>query len=106
MHGPEEFKQAFVGFAAAFSDFRTTIDLIVAEDDLVVVYGVASGTHDGPFMGLPPTGNVLRWTGIAIYRLDADGRIAERWQEIDGLGLFGQLGLLPPMAAPPAADPS
>ncbi len=56
-----------------------------------MVYGVASGTHDGPFMGLPPTGNVLRWTGMAIYGFDADGLIDRRWQEIDGLGLFGQL---------------
>ena len=96
IHGPEAFKQAYAGFATAFSDFSTTIDLIVAEGDLVVTYGVASGTHDGPFMGLPPTGNKLQWTGVAIYRLD-EGRIAERWQEIDGLGLFGQLGLLPPM---------
>lgn len=97
IHGPEAFKQAYVGFATAFSDFNTTIDLLVAEGDHVVAYGVASGTHDGPFMGLPPTGNKLRWTGVAIYRLDGEGRIAERWQEIDGLGLFGQLGLLPPM---------
>ena len=97
IHGPEAFKQAYVGFATAFSDFNTTIDLMVAEGDHVVAYGVASGTHDGPFMGLPPTGNTLRWTGVAIYRLDGEGRIAERWQEIDGLGLFGQLGLLPPM---------
>jgi len=61
IHGPEAFREAFVGFATAFSDFRTSIDLMVAEGDLVVVYGMASGTHDGPFMGLPPTGNVLRW---------------------------------------------
>ncbi len=108
LHGPEAFKQAYVGFATAFSDFRTTIDLIVAEDDLVVVYGVASGTHDGPFMGLPPTGRVLRWTGIAIYRLDGAGLIAERWQEVDALALMGQLGLLPPMpgGGPPAGDES
>ena len=102
MHGAEAFKQAYIGFATAFSDFHTTIDLIVAEADLVAVYGVASGTHDGPFMGLPPTGRSRRWTGMAIYRFDCEGRIAERWQEIDGLGLFGQLGLLPPMpGAPP-----
>lgn len=100
LHGPEAFKQAFVGFAGAMSDFRTTIDMIVAEDDLVVVYGVASGIHDGEFMGLAPTGQTLRWTGVAIYRFDADGLIDGRWQEIDGLGLFGQLGLLPP---PPGA---
>jgi steroid delta-isomerase-like uncharacterized protein len=98
IHGPEAFKQAYIGFATAFSDFRTSIDLILAEGDLVAVWGVATGTHDGPFMGLPPSGRALRWTGMAIYRLDADGLIAERWQEIDGLALFAQLGLLP---APP-----
>lgn len=100
LHGSEAFKQAYVGFATAFSDFNTTIDLIIAEADLVAVYGVASGTHDGSFMGLPPTGNTLRWTGMAIYGFDASGLIDRRWQEIDGLGLFGQLGLLPP---PPGA---
>ena len=96
IHGPEAFKQAYIGFATAFSDFRTSIDLILAEGDLVAVWGVASGTHDGPFMGLPPSNRALRWTGMAIYRLDSDGLIAERWQEIDGLALFAQLGLLPP----------
>lgn len=105
LHGPQAFKEAYVGFTTAFSDFRTSIDLIVAEDDLVVVYGVASGTHDGPLLGLPPTGRVLRWTGMAIYRLDGDGLIAERWQEVDSLALMGQLGLLPPMpGAPPAGE--
>ena len=39
LHGPEEFKQAYMGFATAFSDFNTTIDLIVAEGDLVAVWG-------------------------------------------------------------------
>lgn len=102
LHGPEAFKQAYVAFATAFSDFSTSIDILVAEGDHVVAYGVASGTHDGPFMGLPPSGKAMRWTGVAIYRLDADGRIAERWQEVDALSLFGQLGLLPPMGPPPA----
>ena len=41
---------------------------------------------------------------MAIYRLDGDGLIAERWQEIDGLALFAQLGLLPRLrAAEPGA---
>lgn len=105
IHGPEAFKQAYVGFATGFSDFRTSVDLIVAEGDLVAVWGVATGTHDGPFMGLPPSGRALRWTGMAIYRMDTAGLITERWQEIDGLALFAQLGLLPPPpGGPPAGD--
>ena len=100
LHGPQAFRDAYVGFSTAFSDFHTTIDIMVAEGDYVVAYGEAGGTHDGPFMGLPPTNRQMRWTGVAIYRLDDDLRIAERWQEIDGLSMFGQLGLLPP---PPGA---
>ena len=59
----------------------------------------------GPFLGLPPTGKAVRWTGMAIYRFDDQGRITERWQEIDGLGLFAQLGLLPPMPGPGGPPP-
>lgn len=108
IHGPQAFKEAYIGFATGFPDFHTSIDLIVAEGDHVAVWGVATGTHNGPFMGLSPTGNALRWTGMAFYRFDSDGLIAERWQEFDGLGLFAQLGLLPPPLGgpPPAGDPS
>ena len=105
IHGPEAFKQAYMGFATGFPDFNTTIDLILAEGDLVAIWGVASGTHDGPFMGVPPTGKALQWTGMAIYRFDGDGLIAERWHEVDGLSLFAQLGLLPPPGEGPVRPP-
>jgi steroid delta-isomerase-like uncharacterized protein len=95
--GPEAFKQANIMYTNAFPDFYSTIDMIIAENDLVMVYGVATGTHQGDFMGLPPDGKKLRWTGIAIYRFNGDGKIDGRWQEFDGIGLFMQLGLIPPM---------
>ncbi|MGH2368678.1 MAG: hypothetical protein ACRDI2_10795, partial [Chloroflexota bacterium] len=37
--------------------------------------------------------------GIDIFRV-ADGRLAELWQEEDSLGLWRQLGLLPPIPEP------
>lgn len=94
LRGPEAFKQAYIMYTSAFPDFRTTIDLIIAEGNLVMVYGVATGTHLGNFMGLPATGKKLRWTGVAIYRFNDDGKIDGRWQEFDGLSLFAQLGLI------------
>jgi predicted ester cyclase len=97
--GPEAFKQAYIMYASAFPDFNTTIDMIIAEDDLVMVYGLASGTHQGNFMGLEATGKKLEWTGVAIYRFNDAGMIDARWQEIDGLRLFAQLGLIPNMFA-------
>lgn len=38
-----------------------------------------------------------RSTGVAIYRFNDEGLIDGRWQEFHGLGLFTQLGLIPPM---------
>lgn len=84
-------------YTKGFPDFYTTIDIIIAERNQVVVYGVQSGTHLGELMGLPPTGKKVSWTGIAIYRFNNEGKIDGRWQEFDALGLFQQLGLIPPM---------
>jgi predicted ester cyclase len=84
-------------------DFHTTIDMIVAEKNLVAVYGVASGTHLGVLMGLPPSGKKVSWTGTAIHRFNDEGKIDGRLQEFDGLGLFQQLGLIPPMGGASAS---
>jgi predicted ester cyclase len=97
LRGPEAFKQANIMYTNAFPDFYSTIDMIIAENDLVMVYGVASGTHKGDFLGLAPTGKKVSWTGVAIYRFNDEGKIDGRWQEFDGLSLFTQLGLIPPM---------
>ena len=97
LRGPEAFKQANIMYTRAFPDFYTTVDMIIAENNQVVVYGVASGTHKGEMMGLPPTSKKISWTGIAIYRFNDDGKIDGRWQEFDALGMFQQLGLIPPM---------
>lgn len=97
LRGPEAFKQANALYLQAFPDFQTSVDLVVAENDIVMVYGVASGTNTGSFMNRPATGKKINWTGVAIYRFNEDGKIDGRWQEFDGLGLFTQLGIIPPM---------
>lgn len=48
------------------------------------------GVHTGTFLGIPPTGRPFRVSGIGLFRI-ADGRVAERWLEFDGLGLLRQL---------------
>ncbi len=97
LRGSEAFKQANIMYTKAFPDFVSTIDMIIAERNLVMVYGVASGTHEGDFMGLPPDGKKVSWTGMVVYRFNDEGKIDGRWQEFDGIGLFTQLGLIPPM---------
>ncbi|MBI5961353.1 MAG: ester cyclase [Chloroflexi bacterium] len=97
MKGPEAFKQAYIMYITAFPDFDTPPQIVIAEGDYVMLYGPATGTHLGDFMGLPPTGKKLQWSGVSIYRFNQEGKIVERWQELNALGLMQQLGVIPPM---------
>jgi predicted ester cyclase len=56
----------------------------------------ARGTNLGPFLGAPPTGRVVTYTGFDLNRI-RDGRIVESWVNYDALGLLQQLGLVPPV---------
>ncbi len=48
---------------------------------------------EGSSWGSPPTGARVTVTGIDILRV-ANGRIQERWGEVDVLGLRRQLGII------------
>jgi predicted ester cyclase len=52
------------------------------------------GTHQGEFMGIPPTGKRVTFTGIWFARLKG-GRLQEQWVSFDALGLLRQLGAIP-----------
>ena len=89
-------KQVACMFLAAFPDVRFTVEDLIAEGDRVVARLTQCGTHYGMFLGLPPTGKRVQITGIEIFRF-AGGKIVEHWNNYDDLGLFQQLGALPPM---------
>jgi predicted ester cyclase len=69
----------------------------MAEDDLVTVRYVVSGTHTGEYRDVEPTGHTVEWTGMAMYRIE-DGRIAEIWLEENRLDLLEQLEVVDPPA--------
>jgi predicted ester cyclase len=87
-------RQTFVVYLTAFPDITFTIDLQIAEGDLVSTRWSASGTNSGSLLGMPPTGRSATVTGIDIFRV-AGGKIVERWGSFDGLGMMQQLGLAP-----------
>jgi steroid delta-isomerase-like uncharacterized protein len=84
-------QQRWAMLRAALPDARITIDDLVAEGDTVAVRFTLRGTHTGPLMGTAPTGRRVAVTGIDLNRI-VDGRIAERWENFDTLGLLQQLG--------------
>jgi predicted ester cyclase len=63
---------------SGFSDRREEIELIVADEDKAVSYARVTGTHDGDFMGLPPTGRTVDFRVMGILRF-ANGQAVERW---------------------------
>lgn len=87
-------KQAFRAFVQGAPGYHVVEDL-VAEDDKVVGRITAYGKHEGDLFGVPATGNELRVTGIAIWRI-RDGRIVEHWHQTDEMGLMQQVGVIPP----------
>lgn len=92
--GREGVKQVMQMFRSAFPDGRLTIESLIAEGDRVVARHTFTGTHDGEFMGVAPTGRTVRIQEIDIGRIE-DGKIAEHWGLADVLGLMQQLGAIP-----------
>ena len=92
--GAAGMRQAAEVFRKAFPDWRSDLQHMIAEDDLVAEHFVAHGTHRGSVMGETPTGQEVALRGVNIFRITG-GKITERWGRLDDLGLLQQLGLGP-----------
>lgn len=94
IRGLEGLKQIISGLLHAFPDLHLTIHDMVAEGDKVVARVRWTGTHQGEYRGIAPTGNQVTFTAITIYRI-LGGKVVEIWEEGDMLGLMQQLGVIP-----------
>ncbi len=102
--GPDAFAERLVLFLTAFPDFAIQVDDAFADGDMVVTRYTATGTHQGTWLGIEPTGTSVEYTGMNVFRLEC-GKIAESWGEANHLSLLRQLGGLPE-ATPPEATPT
>ena len=90
----EAAKQEASDFRRGFPDVVSTIEDLVAEGDRVAARWTARATHLGEYVGVPPIGKEVEFTGISMYRIEG-GRIAESWTVQDELGLMRQIGAVP-----------
>jgi len=93
----EGVKQVFATFRAGFPDLRMEPHEMVAEGDMVCARITISGTHQGEFMGMPPTGRRMEVDAIDLLRL-RDGQMAEHWGVTDAMAMMQQLGAIPEQA--------
>ncbi|HET6447705.1 MAG TPA: ester cyclase [Conexibacter sp.] len=92
--GAQAIKQVWTTLLHAFPDIHLTVEDLIEEDDKVVGRTVVRGTHEGEYMGIPPTGRSVTYNEIFIFRFD-NGRIAETWGVVDVFSQMRQLGAIP-----------
>ncbi|MGW5241995.1 ester cyclase [Monashia sp. NPDC004114] len=80
---------------AAFPDLRMKVEDLIADGDKTVARVAVSGTHEGEFMGIPPTGKHAEIQLIDIMRFNHAGQVTEHWGVGDMLSLLQQLGVIP-----------
>jgi steroid delta-isomerase-like uncharacterized protein len=96
MRMPRMDSDAWVEFLAVFlegfPDLHIEVQDSAADERMVAQRMLFTGTHTGPFRGLPPTGRPVRFSALEINRM-VDGKVAEHWFQLDAVTLFEQLGL-------------
>jgi len=85
------FNAQFTGF----SDFAAHVEDVVDGGDKVVARVRFTGTHDGEFMGMPPTGKAIDVPAIDILLFGEDGLIHAHWGVFDAMAMMQQLGVVP-----------
>jgi steroid delta-isomerase-like uncharacterized protein len=83
-----------VEFTRAFPDAQISIEASLADRDMVASRWTITGTHGGPFQGMPATGRLISFAGCDFSRV-VDGRVAEHWAQFDLVSVLQQIGAMP-----------
>lgn len=89
----KRFKEFLNRFFTAFPDWHASIEHIVAENNLVVVFLNGTGTNKGEFQGISPTNKSVNIRSADLYRIE-NGIIVEYLDIVDQLNLLEQTGAL------------
>ena len=71
-----------------FPDVQWKLQDMVAGEDKVAVYWLLTGTHEGEFLGIRPTGNKISVSVMNFYYFNAQGKITN---DIAAEGMIGIL---------------
>ncbi len=88
VHDPERVKRAFAAMHHTLPDLHVAQADSITEGDKIAFRWAMSGTHEGEFMGIAPTGKLVMAMGIDIVRV-VDDEILDYWGEFDVMGCCG-----------------
>lgn len=92
LHGRDAVETYIKELREGFPDFQITVEDTLTSDDLIMGEWTATGTHEGEFNDVPPTGNELDLTGMDKIRV-ADGTVQEHRIYYNLQEMFEQLGV-------------
>ncbi len=83
--GGEAHKAWLAAAHTAIGNLHFSADRLVAEEDQVVILWTVTGVHQGEFEGVPPTGRMITFRGLAMLRVD-NGQIVDDIAFSEGFG--------------------
>jgi steroid delta-isomerase-like uncharacterized protein len=92
--GEEAVRELLQGFMHALPDLHIDMGKLRHADDAVFGEGLITGTHDGEWAGIPPTGRRIEVPVIAIFEFDEDRLLCEK-AYMDMATVLTQMGVLP-----------
>ena len=88
--GIEDLKRQVVATRTAFPDWNEKVDDIFVKGDRVAIRFTSTGTQQGKFEGIAPTGRRVTIREAAFFRV-VGGKIVEQWGFADSQALMQQL---------------
>jgi steroid delta-isomerase-like uncharacterized protein len=93
-HGPEAAIEVSQTFIAAMSDAKINIERVHVAGDTAIVEFIGTGTHDGGFQSIAPTGNKVTMPICVVLQV-REGRIIAEREYMDMAHLLRQIGAMP-----------
>ncbi|MBQ7560862.1 MAG: ester cyclase [Synergistaceae bacterium] len=93
LHGGRGYLSVVEFMRKSFPDVHWEVEDIAAENKKIAVSWICSGTHEGVFMGIPPTGRKFSFRCMNFYYLNDDDKIIKDIAAQGIAGLFESLGI-------------
>ena len=92
--GEAPVRELLQGLMHGMSDLHAETVRLRHMDDGVLVEGIITGTHDGEWAGIPPSGNRVNVPLVGIFEFDGDRLLCEKVY-LDMVTVLTQMGVLP-----------
>ncbi|KUI40185.1 ester cyclase [Mycobacterium sp. GA-2829] len=92
--GEEAVRELLRSLMHALPDLHAETTTMRHLDDGVLVEGLITGTHDGEWAGVPPSGNHVRVPMVAIFEFDGGQLLCEK-AYLDMAMVLAQMGAFP-----------